>query len=66
MKLMASAGLAFDYVHLRYLAEGKLRIQRTEREQGPKVVWSIQRLRPNLPAGEPEPPRDEPTAGPEQ
>ena len=26
MKLMASAGLAFDYVHLQYLAEGDLRI----------------------------------------
>lgn len=57
MKLLASAGLAFDMVHLKYLAEGKLRIQRTEREQAGKVVWSVQRLRPNLPAGEPEPPR---------
>ena len=57
MKLMASAGLAFDRVHLQYLADGKLRIQRTEREQGAKVIWSIQRLRPNLPAGEAEPPR---------
>ncbi len=34
MKLMASAGLAFDRVHLEYLAKGKLRINRTEREQG--------------------------------
>ncbi len=57
MKLMASAGLAFDRVHLKYLADGKLRIQRTEREQAGKVVWSLQRLRPNLPSGEPEPPR---------
>ena len=63
MKLMASAGLAFDYVHLKYLAEGKLRIQRTEREQGARVIWSVQRLRPNLPTGESEPPREE---GPEQ
>lgn len=61
MKLMASAGLAFDYVHLNYLAQGKLRIQRTEREQAGKVSWSLQRLRPNLPAGETEPPRPDAT-----
>ena len=30
MKLMASAGLAFDRVHLEYLAKGKLRVRRTE------------------------------------
>ena len=66
MKLMASAGLAFDYVHLKYLADGKLRIQRSEREQGSKVVWSVQRSRPNLPKGEPEPPREDQPGGPEQ
>jgi len=55
MKLMASAGLAFDHVHLNYLAHAKLRINRTEREQGGKVTWRIERLRPNLPASEPEP-----------
>ncbi|HTB12736.1 MAG TPA: M14 family zinc carboxypeptidase [Bryobacteraceae bacterium] len=57
MKLMASAGLAFDRVHLNYLAHAKLRINRTEREQGNKVTWRIERLRPNLPGSEPEPPR---------
>ena len=57
MKLMASAGLAFDRVHLEYLAQGKLRIQRTEREQGGRVTWRVERLRPNLPASEPEPAR---------
>jgi hypothetical protein len=57
MKLMASAGLAFDHVHLDYLAHAKLRINRTEREQGGKVTWRIERLRPNLPASESEPPR---------
>jgi hypothetical protein len=57
MKLMASAGLAFDHVHLNYLANAKLRINRTEREQGNKVTWRIERLRPNLPASEPEPSR---------
>ena len=57
MKLMASAGLAFDRVHLDYLAHAKLRINRTEREQGNKVTWRVERLRPNLPASEPEPAR---------
>jgi len=57
MKLMASAGLAFDRVHLEYLGKAKLRITRTEREQGGKVNWRMERLRPNLPAGESEPPR---------
>jgi hypothetical protein len=57
MKLMASAGLAFDRVHLNYLARAKLRITRTEREQGGKVMWRIERLRPNLPASEAEPAR---------
>ena len=60
MKLMASAGLAFDRVHLEYLANGKLRIVRTEREQAGKVTWRVERLRPNLPASESEPPRREP------
>jgi hypothetical protein len=57
MKLMASAGLAFDRVHLEYLAKGKLRVNRTEREQGGKVTWRVERLRPSLPSNEVEPPR---------
>jgi hypothetical protein len=62
MKLMASAGLAFDRVHLEYLANAKLRIRRTEREQGGRVTLRMERLRPNLPASEVEPPsRDAPT-----
>ena len=62
MKLMAAAGLAFDRVHLEYLAHSKLRIRRTEREQGGRVIWRIERLRPNLPASETEPPaNDTPT-----
>ena len=56
MKLMASAGLAFDRVHLEYLAKARLRINRTEREQAGRVTWRVERLRPNLPAGETEPP----------
>ena len=60
MKLMASAGLAFDRVHLFYLANGKLRVRRTERETAGKVTWRVERLRPNLPATETEPPLPEP------
>ncbi len=59
MKLMASAGLAFDRVHLEYLANAKLRIRRTEREQGGRVTFRVERLRPNLPASEVEPPNRE-------
>lgn len=51
MKLMAAAGLAFDYVHLNYLADGDLRITRTEREVGNTVQWRVERARPILPAG---------------
>jgi hypothetical protein len=51
MKLMASAGLAFDYVHLRYLAEGDLRITRTERDAPGGVQFRVERARPILPVG---------------
>ena len=51
MKLMASAGLAFDYVHLRYLADGDLRVSRTEREAAGGVAWRVERARPILPLG---------------
>jgi hypothetical protein len=61
MKLMASAGLAFDRVHLEYLANGRLRINRTQREQAGKVTWRVERLRPNLPASESEPARTDST-----
>jgi hypothetical protein len=63
MKLMASAGLAFDRVHLDYLAKGKLRINSTTREQAGKVTWRVERLRPNLPGSETEPPRPGATEG---
>jgi hypothetical protein len=52
MKLMASAGLAFDRVHLSYLANGKLRIRRVQREMGDRVLWQLLRDRPNLPQSE--------------
>ena len=53
MKLLASAGLAFDMVHLDYLAQGKLRIVRTEKEAPEGVSWQVRRERPILPASEP-------------
>ena len=48
---MASAGLAFDYVHLKYLAEGNQRITRTGRDAGGTVQWRVERARPVLPPG---------------
>jgi len=59
MKLMAAAGLAFDYVHLKYLAEGDLRVTRTERDAAGGVNWRVERPRPILPPGTP-PPRTAP------
>jgi hypothetical protein len=53
LKLLASAGLAFDRVHLKYLAEGKLRITRAEREAAGGVQWRVDRARPILPFAEP-------------
>ena len=51
MKLMAAAGLAFDYVHLNYLADGDLRVTRTEREAAGAVQLRLERARPILPPG---------------
>jgi hypothetical protein len=50
MKLLASAGLAFDKVHLHYLANGTLRITRTEREVPGGVQRRVDRARPILPS----------------
>jgi hypothetical protein len=49
MKLMASAGLAFDWVHLKYLSDGDQRVTRTEREAAGAVQWRVERARPVLP-----------------
>ncbi len=49
MKLLASAGLAFDKVHLHYLANGTLRITRTERDVAGGVQRRVDRARPILP-----------------
>ena len=51
LKLMAAAGLAFDYVHLNYLAGGDLRVTHTEREASGGVLWRVERARPILPPG---------------
>ena len=51
LKLMASAGLAFDLVHLKYLAEGEKRISRTERDSPTGVQRRVDRARPILPPG---------------
>src|SRR4029077_7012770 len=56
MKLMAAGGRAFPRVRLDYLAKVRLRVTRPEREQGGKVTWRVERLRPSLPATEAEPP----------
>jgi hypothetical protein len=53
MKLVASAGLAFDMVHLNYLAHGKLRIVRTQKSGPDGVEWKVARKRPILPSSEP-------------
>jgi hypothetical protein len=53
MKLVASAGLAFDMVHLKYLAQGKLRIVRTQKSGPDGVEWKVERKRPILPSSEP-------------
>jgi Zinc carboxypeptidase len=56
MKLMAGAGLAFDYVHLRYLADGDARITKSSREAAGVVQFRIDRPRPVLPKGVAPPP----------
>lgn len=53
MKLVASAGLAYDEVHLHYLSQGKLRITRSQKESAQGVTWSVVRARPILPSSEP-------------
>ena len=63
MKLVASAGLAFDLVHLNYLAQGKLRIVRTQKAGPDGVEWKVSRKRPILPSSEPAVPAPDQTAG---
>ncbi|TAN21471.1 MAG: hypothetical protein EPN33_12690 [Acidobacteria bacterium] len=53
MQLMASAGFAYDMVHLKYLAQGKLRVERSEHPGKDGVSWLRNRKRPILPSSEP-------------
>jgi hypothetical protein len=57
MHLVASAGLAYDMVHLKYLAQGKLRIHRSESESAAGVTWQVTRARPIVPSSEPPVPK---------
>ena len=56
MKLVSSAGLAFDLVHLKYLAQGTLRIKQTQKSGPDGVEWKIERKRPILPTSKEQPP----------
>ena len=60
LKLVSSAGLAFDLVHLRYLAEGTLRIKRTQKSGPDGVEWKTERKRPILPPSKGGPSAEEP------
>jgi hypothetical protein len=53
LQLAAFAGLAFDHAHLEYLAEGRLRIRRTQHDAGEGVTWHVERDRPILPVHPP-------------
>jgi hypothetical protein len=55
LKLVSSAGLAFDLVHLNYLAQANLPIKWTPKSTPDSVDWKIERKRPLLP------PRPQPT-----
>jgi Zinc carboxypeptidase len=52
LKLVSSAGLAFDLVHLNYLAQGTLRMKRTQKSGPDGVEWKVERKRPILPPSE--------------
>ena len=50
LKLVASAGLAYDHAHLQYLFDAKSDIKRTQKEFFDGVSWKVYRKRPMLPA----------------
>lgn len=52
LKLVSSAGLAFDLVHLNYLAQATLHIVRTQKAGPDGVEWKVERKRPLLPPSE--------------
>jgi hypothetical protein len=49
LHLVAAAGLAYDHAHLDYLAQGKYKIKRTQKEFFDGVDWKVDRERPVLP-----------------
>ncbi|MDE3134995.1 MAG: hypothetical protein KGL59_00335 [Acidobacteriota bacterium] len=49
LHLVAGMGLAYDKVHLDYLANGNLKIKREEKDYSNAVTWQISRERPILP-----------------
>ena len=49
LRLVASAGLAYDHAHLDYLTEGKLNVKRTQKDAAEGVTWQTERKRPILP-----------------
>ena len=49
LKLVAGEGLAYDRVHLGYLANGKMEIKRSEKEYSNAVAWKVTRKRPVVP-----------------
>jgi hypothetical protein len=49
LHLVAGMGLAYDRVHLNYLADGKFKITRKEKEYANAVSWKVSRKRPILP-----------------
>ena len=53
LRLVASAGLAYDHAHLDYLSQGKLKSTRPERDGPEGVQWKVERKRPILPLTQP-------------
>ena len=49
LHLVAGMGLAYDRVHLNYLAHGTFKITRKEEEYANGVSWKVSRKRPILP-----------------
>jgi len=52
LKLVSAAGLAFDLVHLNYLAQATLHVTRTQKSGPDGVEWKVERKRPLLPPSE--------------
>lgn len=50
LKLVASAGLAYDRAHLQYLTDAKMKVKHTQKEFFDGVNWKVDRERPMLPA----------------